>query len=113
MQARLRFSRHPAPSDANKLVLVGEGDQLILQHAGSRIALEPAGRDNFLVKHPDFELFTLRFGREKEVVTEAFNGSSWWTNERYSGPKNLSTQRDGMPLRVIFIRTVPGMAAYG
>jgi CubicO group peptidase (beta-lactamase class C family) len=77
------------PSDANKLVLVGEGDQLILQHAGSRIALEPAGRDNFLVKHPDFELFTLRFGREKEVVTEAFNGSSWWTNERYSGPKKF------------------------
>ena len=78
-----------ASSDDKKLVVVSEGDQLILQHAGSRIALEPAGRDNFLVKHPDFELFTLRFGREKEVVTEAFNGSSWWTNERYSGPKKF------------------------
>ena len=78
-----------ASPDAQKLVLVNEGDQLILQHAGLRIALEPAGRDNFLVKHPDFELFTLRFGRQKEVVTEAFNGSSWWTNERYSGPKKF------------------------
>ena len=76
-------------SDDKKLVLISEGDQLILQHAGSRIALETAGRDNFLVKHPDFELFTLRFGREKEVVTEAFHGSSWWTNERYSGSKKL------------------------
>jgi len=76
-------------SDDKKLVLIGEGDQLILQHAGSRIALETAGRDTFLVKHPDFDLFTLRFGREKEVVTEAFHGSNWWTNERYSGSKKF------------------------
>jgi hypothetical protein len=76
-------------SDDKKLVLIGEGDQLILQHAGSRVALETAGRDTFLVKHPDFELFTLRFGREKEVVTEAFHGSNWWTNERYSGSKKF------------------------
>jgi CubicO group peptidase (beta-lactamase class C family) len=86
----LQSSSAPSTSsDARKLVLVSEGDQLILEHAGSHIALELAGRDNFLVKHPDFELFTLRFGREKEVVTEAFNGSSWWTNERYSGPKKF------------------------
>ena len=76
-------------SDDKKLVLISEGDQLILQHAGSRIALETAGRDTFLVKHPDFDLFTLRFGREKEVVTEAFHGSNWWTNERYSGSKKF------------------------
>jgi len=77
------------PAEDKKLILVSEGDQLILQHAGSRIALEQAGRDTFLVKHPDFELFTLRFGREKEVVTEAFHGSSWWRNERYSGLKKF------------------------
>lgn len=77
------------PAQDKKLILVSEGDQLILQHAGSRIALEQAGRDTFLVKHPDFELFTLRFGREKDVVTEAFHGSSWWTNERYSGSKKF------------------------
>jgi len=77
------------PSDEKKLVLISEGEQLILQHAGSRVALESAGRDTFLVKHPDFELFTLRFGREKDVVTEVFHGSSWWTNERYSGSKKF------------------------
>ena len=74
-------------------MLIGEGNQLILQHAGSRIALEPTGRDAFIVKHPDFELFTLRFGREKELVTEAFHGSSWWTNERYSGSKKFEYPR--------------------
>jgi hypothetical protein len=76
-------------TEDKKLVLIREGEQLILQHAGLRIALEPAGRDVFIVKHPDFELFTLRFGREKELVTEAFHGSSWWTNERYSGSKKF------------------------
>jgi len=78
-----------ALTEDKKLVLISEGNQLTLQHAGSRIALEPAGRDTFIVKHPDFELFTLRFGREKELVTEAFHGSSWWTNERYSGSRKF------------------------
>lgn len=81
-------------SEDRKLGLVSEGEQLILQHAGSRIVLEQAGRDSFLVKHPDFELFTLGFGREKNVVVEAFHGASWWTNERYSGPKKFEYPKE-------------------
>lgn len=81
-------------SDDKKLVLVSDGDQLILQHAGSRIVLEQAGGDSFLVKHPDFELFALSFGREKDVVVEAFHGASWWTNERYSGPKQFEYPKE-------------------
>lgn len=80
--------------DGSKLVLTSDNEQLILQHAGSRIVLEQAGRDSFLVKHPDFELFTLSFGREKDVVVEAFHGSSWWTNERYSGPKTFEYPKE-------------------
>lgn len=68
-----------------KLVLTRQGERLMLEHTGQRIALEAAGKDRFIVKHPDFELFTLGFGREKEVVVEAFHGSDWWTNGRYSG----------------------------
>lgn len=81
-------------ADEKKLVLATEGDKLILQHAGSRIVLEQAGRDTFLIKHPDFELFTLGFGREKDVIVEAFHGSNWWTNERYSGPKKFDYPKD-------------------
>jgi D-alanyl-D-alanine carboxypeptidase len=72
-----------------KLVLVSEAEQLILEHRGSRVVLERAGGDSFLVKHPDFELFTLGFARDKDAVVEAFHGSSWWTNERYAGPKKF------------------------
>ena len=83
-----------SPGEEKKLVLVSEGEQLILQHAGARIVLEQAGRDTFIVKHPDFELFTLTFGREKEAVVEAFHGPSWWTNERYTGPKKFEYPKE-------------------
>ena len=83
-----------ASTDGGKLVLVNDGDQLILQHSGARIVLEQAGRDSFLVKHPDFALFTLSFGREKDVVVEAFHGAGWWTNERYSGPRKFEYPKE-------------------
>jgi hypothetical protein len=80
--------------DGGKLVLSSEGDQLILQHKGTRIVLEPAGPDAFLVKHPDFELFPLVFLREKDAVTEVFNGANWWTSERYTGPKKFDYPKE-------------------
>lgn len=77
-----------------KLVLTSGGDQLVLEHAGSRMVLEQAAPDLFIVKHPDFELFPLGFGREKGIVVEAFHGSRWWTNERYAGPKKFDYPKD-------------------
>lgn len=78
---------YTGPED-QKLLLTSEGEQLTLLHNGRRIVLEAAGRDRFIVKHPDFELFTLGFGRDKkDVVVEAFHGGSWWANEHYVGPK--------------------------
>ena len=76
-------------SDGKQLVLVAQGDQLILQHNGQRVVLEQAGKDRFIVKHPDLDLFALSFGRERDVIVEAFHGSNWWTNERYTGPKTF------------------------
>lgn len=73
--------------DGRRLVLIARGDKLMLQHGDQRIELVQAGRDRFFVKHPEYDLFTLSFGRDKDVVVEAFHGPGWWTNERYSGPK--------------------------
>lgn len=81
-------------TDGRKLVLVAQDDHLALQHNGQRIILEQAGRDRFIVKHPDFELFTLSFARDKDVVTEAFHGSDWWINERYSGTKSFEYPKE-------------------
>jgi D-alanyl-D-alanine carboxypeptidase len=73
--------------DGRKLVLVDQADKLFLLHGGQRLALERAGRDRFIIRHPDYELFALSFGREERAVVEAFHGPDWWTNERYVGPK--------------------------
>ncbi|HEY6119159.1 MAG TPA: serine hydrolase domain-containing protein [Pyrinomonadaceae bacterium] len=81
-------------TDADKLVLVAEGEQLILNYKGQRVVLEQSGRDRFIVKHPEFEMFILSFGRDKDVVVEAFHGARWWTNDHYNGPKTFSYPPD-------------------
>ncbi|MGH9970378.1 MAG: serine hydrolase domain-containing protein [Pyrinomonadaceae bacterium] len=80
--------------NGKKLVLSSQGERLILEHNDRRIVLEQAVRDRFIVKDPDFDLFTLGFGREKELVVEAFHGSDWWTNERYSGQRNFEYPKE-------------------
>ena len=77
-----------------KLVLTSRAEQLILQHGNTGIVLEQAGRDRFLVKHPDFELFALGFGRDKDKVVEAFHGADWWMGQAYSGPKSFEHPKD-------------------
>ncbi|MFN2491691.1 MAG: serine hydrolase domain-containing protein [Pyrinomonadaceae bacterium] len=72
-----------------KLSLTAESEQLILKYGNQKVALEQAGLDRFIVKHPAFELFALGFGREKGAVVEAFHGDRWWFNDRYSGPKTF------------------------
>lgn len=72
-----------------KLVLAANGEQLFLEHKGQRIVLEQAGLDRFIVKHPDFDLYTLAFGRDKGTVVEVSYGPEWWTNDRYAGPKTF------------------------
>jgi D-alanyl-D-alanine carboxypeptidase len=76
-------------SDGGKLVLTSDGDKLLLQYAGAAIILEQAAPDLFFVKHPEWDLFLLGFSRLEGKVAEAFHGSRWWTNERYSGPKTF------------------------
>jgi CubicO group peptidase (beta-lactamase class C family) len=73
-----------------KLLLEAEGEQLLLLHEGRRIALErQEGEDAFLVDHPDFALFPLRFGRAGGFVVEAFHGPRWYPNARYAGPRRF------------------------
>lgn len=81
-------------TDGRKLVLEAKGEQLTLEHKGRRIVLDHAGPDRFIVKHPDYEMFVLGFGRDKGVVVEAFHGADWWTNQRYSGPKSFEYPKE-------------------
>jgi D-alanyl-D-alanine carboxypeptidase len=86
---------YEAPS-GKKLVLVAEGEKLMLVHAGRRVTLErpAAAGDRFIVKHPDFETFMLGFVRDNRVVTEAYHGSDWYAGLRYSGPRTFEVRKD-------------------
>lgn len=82
--------------DGKKLELVAEGTKLILVHGGRRITLERpgAGGDRFIVKHPDFELYLLGFGRQEQQVTQAFYGPDWYIGTKYTGPRTFETKKD-------------------
>ena len=68
---------------------MAQDEQLILRHKGQGIVLKQAGRDRFVVKHPDFELFALTFGRQEEVVVQAFMVRAGGQNEKYKGPQRV------------------------
>lgn len=79
---------------AGEFSLTAEGGQLLLGWDGERIALERRGRDIFYANHPAFDRHLLRFGRaegtgEDGPVLEAFHGPTWYTHERYDGPRKF------------------------
>ena len=81
-------------ADGMKLILTSEGSKLWLAIGSRRVQLERRGQDFLLARHPDFELFGLEFGREKDAVVEVFHGARWFTNERYSGPKTFDYPKE-------------------
>jgi D-alanyl-D-alanine carboxypeptidase len=83
--------------DGTKLVLAAEGGKLWLTAGTQKVALERAGGDRFIVRHPDFDLFALEFARDRNLVTEAFHGPRWFTNERYTGPRTFDYPKEWDP----------------
>jgi CubicO group peptidase (beta-lactamase class C family) len=77
-----------------KFLIESANDGLVMNRAGQRIALLAAGKDQFFVKDPALEKLYLKFGREKEQVVEAFHGNDWYTNSRYSGPREFEYSKD-------------------
>ena len=80
--------------DNKTLELKAEADKLILVHKRRPIVLERAGRDQFIVKDPEFEIYLLGFVRDKGKVTEAYYGEDWYAGANYSGPKTFTVTKD-------------------
>lgn len=83
--------------EGRTLTLVAEGEQLLLVRGQEKITLERreftsyVDENSFYVDHPDFRMFLLRFGRDKDgKVIEASYGSDWYAGERYAGPRQFS-----------------------
>ncbi len=73
-------------SATRSIELIADGESLTLCYGGHQVVLEQRGPDTFVVNHPDFALFPLRFQREQNQVVEACHGADWYTNDAYSGP---------------------------
>jgi len=74
--------------------IIPKGEGLTMAYNGDTLLLESVSPGVFLVSHPDFELFPLRFtpeshpeGGEKKPVYEAVHGANWFTRERIRLPK--------------------------
>jgi CubicO group peptidase (beta-lactamase class C family) len=81
--------------DGGQLVLAARGSRLVLTNKGPAVALERSGGpDTFIVRHPEFELFRLVFGREGGAVVEAGHGPVWYTNARYKGARAFEHPRE-------------------
>lgn len=80
--------------DNKTLEFKAEGNKLILVYKQRQIVLERAGRDQFLVKDPDFAVFLLGFARDKEKVVEAYHGSDWYAGPNYPGPRTFTHPKE-------------------
>jgi CubicO group peptidase (beta-lactamase class C family) len=81
--------------DGRQLVLAAQGQRLLLTNKGRAVALERSGGpDSFIVKHPEFELFRLVFGREGGEVIEAGHGADWYAAGRYKGPRTFEHPKE-------------------
>ena len=87
------FAGRFTSADGARMVLFPLGGKLRLA-IGDTVALESAGPNRFFVKHPDFELFLLEFGRDHNAVVEAFHGPRWFTNDRYAGPRTFEYPKE-------------------
>lgn len=65
---------------------------LYLDFEGESILLEPKEKDTFLIPHPSWDMFLLRFGRGSNQssppgsqIIEAFHGPDWYINACYQG----------------------------
>jgi hypothetical protein len=74
-----------------KITLTSQGELLLLNYHGRAITLNRHGKDEFLAGDPEFNLFPLRFGRQKDKVVEAFYGDQWYMGEGYKGPREFKT----------------------
>lgn len=70
--------------------LRAEEVKLLLEYEGRVVPLEQRSQDYFYVGHPSLDLFLLEFKRDGEKVVEAFHGSQWYINDRYTGPKHFN-----------------------
>jgi CubicO group peptidase (beta-lactamase class C family) len=85
-----------ASPDGKSIEFTGDG-ALLANMEGKRIALQHSGSDSFIASDATLARSPFVFGRAKKdkpddkpgAVVELMHGRDWYTNARYSGPRNF------------------------
>jgi CubicO group peptidase (beta-lactamase class C family) len=78
-------------TSGSSLRVVVAGDRLYLDNDAKRIELYPRGRDLFWADDPEFAIFLLAFGRDRDgKVTEINYGPRSYYGERYRGARTFA-----------------------
>jgi hypothetical protein len=72
------------------ITLLAEEERLLLLAGEARVAVEACAEDAFLVPHPAWDRFPLRFGRADGRVVEATHGPDWYAGAAYAGPRRFA-----------------------
>lgn len=84
-------------ADGQKMVVTGREGRLLLDNNGSSFELQRGGdADQFIALGPAPAYFPLLFGRAKHddaksPVVEIAYGPHWYTNDKYSGPREFTS----------------------
>jgi hypothetical protein len=88
---REAYTGHYSSAD-KEFSIRAQGEYLHMEFEDDSIQLELQPPDRFLVPHPTFELFLLRFAGETDPddkdeiqINEAFHGPDWYVREQYQG----------------------------
>jgi D-alanyl-D-alanine carboxypeptidase len=78
---------------------------------GQRIQLQRSDGESFIAVDPTQSRYSFLFGRQKKEsekdkpgpVVELMHGSGWYTNSKYSGPKNFATPSEFAALTGVYL----------
>ena len=76
-------------------VRTGEGGLELWQAGECLGSMEPVDRDTYLVGHPMWNRFPLRFRRVGGVATELWHGGRWFATPAYAGPRQFAPAPGG------------------